>query len=87
MKTGAIEATGHKINSVKGHEGKVTPAAVDEVVEMHDFDQMVLPRAVYISQSTELGTVYTKAELEALSEKCKQRGLYLYIDGQGWARR
>jgi threonine aldolase len=79
--TGAIEATGHKINSVKGHEGKVTPAEVDEVVEMHDFDQMVLPRAVYISQSTELGTVYTKAELEALSEKCKQRGLYLYVDG------
>jgi len=35
--TGAIEATGHKINSVKGHQGKVTPAEVDEVVETHDF--------------------------------------------------
>src|ERR1700745_4369231 len=51
------------------------------MVEMHNFDQMVLPRAVYISQSTELGTVYTKAELSALSDKCKEHGLYLYVDG------
>jgi len=36
---------------------------------------------VYISQSTELGTVYTRAELTALSEKCKEHGLYLYVDG------
>jgi threonine aldolase len=78
---GAIEATGHKINTVKGHEGKVTPAEVQEVVEEHNFDQMVLPRAVYISQSTELGTVYTRAELLALAEKCKEHGLYLYVDG------
>ena len=48
---------------------------------MHNFDQMVLPRAVYISQSTELGTVYTKSELETLSEKCKEHGLYLFVDG------
>jgi threonine aldolase len=78
---GAIEATGHKINTVKGHEGKVTSAAVQDVVEEHNFDQMVLPRAVYISQSTELGTVYTRAELVALSEKCREHGLYLYVDG------
>jgi len=78
---GAIEATGHKINTVKGREGKVTPAEVQEVVEEHNFDQMVLPRAVYISQSTELGTVYTRAELSALAEKCKEHGLYLYVDG------
>jgi threonine aldolase len=51
------------------------------VVETHNFDQMVVPRAVYISQSTELGTVYTRTDLEALSEKCKQLGLYLYLDG------
>ena len=78
---GAVEATGHKINTVKGREGKVTPSEIDRVVEEHNFDQMVLPRAVYISQSTELGTVYTHAELEALSQKCKEHGLYLYVDG------
>jgi len=78
---GAIEATGHKINIVKGHEGKVTPAEVQKVVAEHNFDQMVVPRAVYISQSTELGTVYSRAELLALSEKCREHELYLYADG------
>ena len=78
---GAIEATGHKINVVKGHDGKIQPHEIQEMVEMHNFDQMVLPRAVYISQSTELGTVYSTAELTALSEKCKENGLYLYVDG------
>ena len=79
--SGSIEATGHKINAVKGQAGKVRPHEVQDMVEMHNFDQMVLPRAVYISQSTELGTVYNKAELEALSEKCKEHGLYLFVDG------
>jgi threonine aldolase len=79
--SGSIEATGHKINAVKGQAGKVRPDEVQAMVDMHDFDQMVLPRAVYISQSTELGTVYTKAELEALSGKCKEHGLYLFVDG------
>jgi threonine aldolase len=78
---GAIEATGHKINTIKGVEGKVTPAEIQDVVEEHNFDQMVLPRAVYISQSTELGTVYTRAQLEAVSEKCKEHRLHLFIDG------
>jgi threonine aldolase len=78
---GAVEATGHKVNTVKGQEGKVRPAEIQDMVEMHNFDQMVVPRAVYISQSTELGTVYTKAELLALAEKCKDHGLNLYVDG------
>src|SRR5215471_5002572 len=79
--SGAIEATGHKINAVSGEQGKVTPAEIHDMVEMHNFDQMVLPRAVYISHSTELGTVYNRAELTALSEKCKEHDLYLYLDG------
>jgi threonine aldolase len=79
--TGSIEATGHKINAVKGQDGKVRPHEIQDMIEMHDFDQMVLPRAVYISQSTEFGTVYTTAELTALSDKCKEHGLYLFVDG------
>ena len=79
--SGSIEATGHKINPVRGEAGKVRPEEVQDMVDMHNFDQMVVPRAVYISHSTELGTVYNQAELAALSEKCKEHGLYLYVDG------
>lgn len=79
--TGAVEATGHKVHAMPAKDGKLTPAAVEEVVEMHNFDQMVKPRAIYISQSTEVGTVYTKTELTELSKVCKKHGLYLYIDG------
>jgi threonine aldolase len=79
--TGSIEATGHKINPVKGEDGKIRAHEIQAMVEMHDFDQMVLPRAVYISQSTELGTVYSASELAALSEKCKEHDLYLFVDG------
>ncbi len=79
--SGSIEATGHKINAVKGEDGKVRPGEIQDMVEMHNFDQMVLPRAVYISQSTELGTVYTKAELQEVSAKCREHGLFLFVDG------
>jgi len=78
---GSVEATGHKVNTVKGAAGKVRPTEIQDQVELHNFDQMVVPRAVYISQSTELGTVYTKAELVALAQKCQEHGLYLYLDG------
>src|SRR5215471_10256400 len=78
---GAVEATGHKVNVVKGRDGKVMPAEIQEMVELHNFDQMVVPRAVYISQSTELGTVYRAEELAALSAKCKEHDIYLYLDG------
>jgi threonine aldolase len=36
---------------------------------------------VYISNSTEIGTIYSRAELEAISETCHRYGLYLYLDG------
>jgi len=79
--TGAIEATGHKINIAAPVNGKLTPEAIQQIVEFHNFDQMVKPRAVYISQSTEVGTVYSRKELEEISKICKQHELYLYIDG------
>jgi threonine aldolase len=79
--TGAIEATGHKINAVDAHDGKLAPAQVREVVARHADEHMVVPRAVYISQATESGTLYSKAELTALSATCRELGLYLYLDG------
>jgi threonine aldolase len=78
---GAIEATGHKINTVIGAEGKLVPESILEVLKAHTDEHMVQPKAVYISQATELGTIYSKRELQQLSKTCKQTGLYLYIDG------
>ncbi|MCL2222032.1 MAG: aminotransferase class V-fold PLP-dependent enzyme [Oscillospiraceae bacterium] len=79
--TGAIEATGHKVCTRAGYDGKLSASDIKSVIEEHCDEHMVKPRLVYISHSTEGGTVYTKAELTAISEKCKENGLYLYIDG------
>ena len=79
--TGAIEATGHKINHVKTRDGKLRPEDIDEVMIFHEDEHYVLPKAIYISQSTETGLVYTKEELMALRACCNRHGLYMYLDG------
>lgn len=79
--TGAIEATGHKVVAVEGIDGKVTPQDIRAAVEYHSDEHMVKPKMVYISDSTEIGTIYYKKELEEISACCKELGLYLYLDG------
>ncbi len=79
--TGAVEATGHKINLVPNRGGKLAPEQVRAVVLQHADEHMVAPRAVFIAQATESGTLYSKAELTALSQCCRELGLYLYLDG------
>ena len=79
--TGAIESTGHKVVAVEGADGKVTPQDIRAAVEYHSDEHMVKPKMVYISDSTEIGTIYYKKELEDISACCKELGLYLYLDG------
>ena len=79
--TGAIESNGHKIITVPNVDGKVTVDAVHKVLKSHTDCHMVKPKVVYISNSTEYGTIYTKSELFDLSNYCKHHGLYLYLDG------
>ena len=79
--TGAIEATGHKVLAMETKDGKLTPNLVLQALEFHTDEHMVHPKMVYISNSTEVGTQYTKTELEALSHLCRQKGLYLFMDG------
>ena len=79
--TGAIEATGHKVCTAYAPDGKLTPELVESVVNAHSSEHMVLPRLVYISNTTEVGTIYRKAELEALRRCCDQHGLFLFLDG------
>ena len=83
--TGAIEATGHKVIAFPSADGKITAKQILECVVSHnssgDFEHMAKPKMVYISNTTELGTIYSLAELEAISSVCKQYGLYLFVDG------
>lgn len=83
--TGAIESTGHKCIEVDGVDGKVTPADIDKVCGPQHWDHagilVVKPRMVYISQSTEVGSVYSADELFQLRETCDKYNLLLFCDG------
>lgn len=81
--SGAIEATGHKVIILESQAGKLTPDAIRKCLEAHHTykPHTVKPRMVYISQATELGTIYTRSELEGLSACCRSQGLYLFMDG------
>ena len=80
---GGLEAKGFKIHTVgsKGSRGKVTVKQVEEVVEQHSGVHMVRPRLVYISNATEMGTVYSKQELRELKQVCEANDLLLFMDG------
>lgn len=78
---GAIEATGHKICSVLNDDGKIGSNQIQQICNEHADEHMVQPRVVYISNSTEIGTIYSKRELEEISAVCKSNNLYLYLDG------
>ncbi|WP_322971022.1 low specificity L-threonine aldolase [Faecalibacter sp. LW9] len=79
--TGAIEATGHKVNTVPTIDGKMTIEEIQNVLNLHTDEHMVKPKMVYISNSTEVGSVYTKAELTAIYDFCQANQLYLFVDG------
>lgn len=83
--TGAIEACGHKVMTVEGKDGKITGEQIREAYHMHWGDgaheHMTQPKMVYISNPTELGTLYSKAEMEDISNACKECDLYLFLDG------
>ena len=79
--TGAVEGSGHKVLVAKSKDGKVLPEGVREICLGHPDEHMVHPRMLYISQSTEVGTVYTMDELRALRAVCDEFGLILYMDG------
>ena len=83
--TGAIEATGHKVLTLPHRDGKVNPDDIERMVAAHyaddSFEHTVQPGMVYISNTTELGSIYTARELEGISRVCRARGLPLYLDG------
>ncbi len=79
--TGAIEATGHKVITVPTKNGKLTAKQIEEVIHIHEDEHMVYPKLVYISNSTEIGTIYTHQELQAIRRVCDEHDLFFYMDG------
>ena len=83
--TGAIEATGHKVLALESSDGKITADQIQNLYNDHynadGPEHTVQPKLVYISNPTEIGTLYSKAELTAISETCKKNNLILYMDG------
>lgn len=80
--TGAVEASGHKIVNVVPENGKLTPAIIAQAVaENWHKPHMAVCRLVYISNATEIGTLYTKEELRAIKQVCVVHNLILFIDG------
>ena len=82
---GAIEFSGHKVLPLPSHGGKLLAAELEALVERfyadETHDHMVFPGMVYLSQPTELGTLYSRAELEAIAAVCRRFALPLFLDG------
>lgn len=79
---GAPEAlAGAKLLAVSCPDGKLTPSLAESVLERVGDQHAVQPRMVSISNSTELGTVYSPSEVAALAELCRAHGLLLHVDG------
>ena len=82
---GAIEFGGHKVLTVPGYEGKMHAADLESLIDTFYADEnhehMVFPGAVYVSVSTEYGTLYTKAELAAIHEVARKHEIPLFVDG------
>ena len=82
---GAIEYTGHKVLTLPAHDGRIDAGELEAF--LHNFyadptyPHMVYPGGVYISHPTEYGTLYTKAELEAVHQACKKYAIPLFLDG------
>ena len=79
--TGAVEATGHKVLIADSVDGKITPEGIRKAVHLHEDEHMVKPAMVYISNATEIGTIYHKEELTQIAAVCREYGLYLFMDG------
>lgn len=83
--SGAIEHSGHKVLTLPSHNGKVLLSDVVDFIQNFykddTYEHMVAPGMLYITQPTELGTLYSLSELEALSNLCHQYHIPLYLDG------
>ena len=81
QEAGAIEACGIKIETIPTSDGKITKKLLEEKYKSFTNEHNTVPRKVYISNTTEVGTLYSKKDLEELYDFCKKHDLYLFMDG------
>ena len=83
--SGAVEYTGHKVSALPSHDGKIDAAELSALLQAYagddTRDHMVRPGLLYISQPTEVGTLYSAAELSEIWGICRKSGVKLYVDG------
>lgn len=82
---GAIEHSGHKVLTIQHEFGKISAAQIRTYLKTFwddaNHEHMVMPGMVYLSQPTEYGTLYSRAELEEIHTVCKEYEIPLYVDG------
>ena len=82
---GSVEHGGHRITVLPSVDGKITASQVEETAlgfENSLFrDHVTEPKMVYISSPNELGCLYSRTELTAISRVCREHGLCLFLDG------
>lgn len=78
---GSIEATGIKIELIDSADGKLSRKSLEKAYKNFDTEYVTVPKKVYISNTTELGTVYKKDQIKEIYDFCKENDLYLFIDG------
>lgn len=83
--SGAIEASGHKVITLRSHAGKMKGEELEAYLKAFyadpTFEHMVIPEMVYITIPTELGTLYTAQEILSIYKVCQQYQLSLFVDG------
>lgn len=82
---GAVEHSGHKVITLPSHDGRLDATELDNWMQVFDADEsrdhVPQPGMVYISLPTELGTLYTSQEIDAIYRICEKWQLKLFIDG------
>jgi threonine aldolase len=78
---------GAKLIGIAGEDGKLSLAAITAAIDAvpRGFVHTSQPFAVSLSQPTEMGTVYSLAEIAAIAEACHARGVKLHMDGARFA--
>jgi threonine aldolase len=78
-------SNGTKVLLLPGENGKIDPAHIEQTAKRRTDIHFPKPRAVSVTQATEMGTVYSVEEVRAIGEMCRKLGLRLHMDGARFA--